>query len=296
MPAIVRGGRRQAAQPSKGAGKPAPKGAARGGGRKSNASHSRIGSVPMSNELIGWLAFGGLATLMSVVLLTGGRAEMLKTSVANFVDGRIAAVGVNLQKMRLVGVSEAASPDIKKALTFERGQPIALMDLEKVRQDVEAVGWVKSAVVRRQFPDGLIITVTERPRLAVWQHNNKVVVIDDKGQIIPEANAHTFTDLPLIVGEGANEQAAQVLELLRARPELLTRTEALIRVNTRRWDVRLKNGALIKLPALNEDEALNRLDALIVQKRILDQGFAVIDLLDPNTLVVVPLHTGNAQG
>lgn len=294
MPAIVRGGRRQTAQPNKGAGKAASKGGARGGGRKPQAPHSRIGSVPMSNELIGWLAFGGLATLMSVVLLTGGRADMLKTSVANFVDGRIAAVGVNLQKMRLVGVSEAASADIKKALTFERGQPIALMDLEKVRQDVEAVGWVKSAIVRRQFPDGLIITVTERPRLAVWQHNNRVVVIDDKGQIIPEANAHTFTDLPLIVGEGANEQAAQVLELLRARPELLTRTEALIRVNTRRWDVRLKNGAIIKLPALNEDEALNRLDALIVQKRILDQGFAVIDLLDPNTLVVVPLNAGNA--
>jgi|GEM_PF-5881503 len=290
MPAIVRGGRRQAAQPARGGAKPAAGGRARA--RKPEARQTRIGSVPMSNELIGWLAFGGLATLMSVVLLTGGRAEMLKASVASFVDGRIAAVGVNLQKMRLVGVSEAASPDIKKALTFERGQPIALMDLDQVRRNVEAVGWVKSAVVRRQLPDGLIITVTERPRLAVWQHNNKVVVIDDNGQIIPEANAHIFTDLPLIVGEGANEQAAHVLELLRARPELLPRTEALIRVNTRRWDIRLKNGTLIKLPALNEDEALNRLDALIVQKRILDQGLSVIDLLDPNTLVVVPLNAG----
>lgn len=284
MPAIVRGGRRQAAQPDK-----SRKGGSSGRARKPAPPRSRIGSVPLSNELVGWLAFGGLAALLSVVLLTGGRADMLKTSVTRFADERLAATGVNLQKMRLIGVSEAASADIKKALVFERGQPIALMDLDKVRQDVEAVGWVRSAVVRRQLPDGLIITVTERPRLAVWQHEGKVTVIDDKGQIIPEANAHMFNDLPLIVGEGANEQAAHILELLQARPELLTRTEALVRVNTRRWDIRLKNGAIIKLPALDEDEALNRLDALIVQKRILDQGLAVIDLLDPNALVVVPL-------
>ena len=56
-----------------------------------------------------------------------------------------------------------------------------------------------------------------------------------------------------------------------------------------------KNGAIIKLPALNQDQALSRLDMLMAQHRVLDQGFAEIDLLDPNALQVVPLDPHSAQ-
>ena len=159
-----------------------------------------------------------------------------------------------------------------------------------MRRDVENVGWVKSASVRRQFPGTLIVSVNERPRLAVWQYQGRDQVVDDTGQIIPEAVASQFPDLPLIVGEGANETAADIIELLRARPQLMQRVFALQRVDTRRWNILLKNGTLIKLPAVNQDQALNRLDALIAQQRVLDQGLAEIDLLDPTALVVVPLE------
>jgi cell division protein FtsQ len=251
----------------------------------------------MPNELTGWLAVVLIVGLLSAILLTGNRAQTLGHAVVTFADDRIAGFGLNLQNVRLVNVSDAAAPDIKRALNLTRGQPIALMDLSEVQKSIENVGWVKSATVRRQFPGLLVVSVVERPRLAVWQYQGKDVVIDDQGQIIPEAHAVNFINLPLVVGEGANEQAADILELLNARPALLQRTYALVRVDTRRWDIHLKNGAIIKLPALNQDQALARLDALIAQRRVLDQGFAEIDLLDPEALQVIPLqsHTASAQ-
>ncbi len=164
------------------------------------------------------------------------------------------------------------------------------MDLGAVQASVENVGWVKQATIRRQFPGTLVVSVVERPRLAVWQYHGKDTVIDDEGQVIPEARAANFLDLPLVVGEGANEAAADILQLMQARPALMQKTYALQRVDTRRWNILLKNGAVIKLPALDQDHAMGRLDVLINQQRILDQGFAEVDLLDPNTLVVVPLE------
>jgi len=297
MPAVVRGGRRQAPQApvaktaqGKSGSKPVAK--ARGGARKNVAGgkYKVIGSVHMPNELTAWLIVLIITALLSVILLTGHRAQALGTAFANFTDDRMASLGLKLQNVRLVGVSEEAAPDIKKAMHFERDQPLALMDLAAVQKDIENVGWVKSATVRRQFPGTLIISVVERPRLAVWSYSGKETVIDDQGQIIPEANALKFPDLPFIVGEGANETAPDILELVRARPALLQRTYALVRVDTRRWDIRLKNGTVIKLPALNQDQAMAKLDALITQQRVLDQGLAEIDLLDPNSLVVVPLE------
>lgn len=291
MPAVVRGGRRQAAPASKAAPRAAPRGRAR---PVETGKLRLIGGVPMPNELTAWLGFVGAAGLMAVVLLTGGRGEMLRASVVSFADARIASMGVSLQNVRLQGVSDVAREDIRKALRFERGQPLALMDLEKVKADVEAVGWVKSAVVRRQLPDQLIITVTERPRLAVWQYQNKAMVIDDTGKVIPEARSGNFVDLPLVVGDGANEASADIVRLMQGRPELMSKVWALVRVDTRRWDVRLKNNTIIKLPALDQEEALGRLDVLISQQRILDQGLAVIDLRDPNALVVKPFDNAPA--
>ena len=298
MPAIVRGGRRQAPSqpPSRGgkagggkAGASKPSGRA----RKPQAPAGKprlLGAVPMTGEATGWLAVLVIGGLLAAVLLTGHRAEALGRAALGFADDRMAFVGVKLENVRLVGVSDQAAPDIKKALAFHRGQPFAFLNLDQVRRDVENVGWVKSASVRRQFPGTLIVSVNERPRLAVWQYQGRDQVVDDTGQIIPEAVASQFPDLPLIVGEGANETAADIIELLRARPQLMQRVFALQRVDTRRWNILLKNGTLIKLPAVNQDQALNRLDALIAQQRVLDQGLAEIDLLDPTALVVVPLE------
>ncbi|MDV6332518.1 cell division protein FtsQ/DivIB [Asticcacaulis sp. 201] len=294
MPAVVRGGRRQAAPAApKSAGKAAPRSPGkRSAGRKAAQAGkpSVIGAVHMPNELTGWLAVAVIVGLLSVVLATGHRAEALGHAVTDFADSRMAALGLRLQKISLVGVSPEAMPDVKRALKFEKDQPFALMNLANVQKDIEAVGWVKSATVRRQFPGVLIIDVVERPRLAVWQYQGKNTVIDDQGNIIPEAISTRFPNLPYVVGEGANEAAPDIIELMRQRPALMQKTYALQRVDTRRWNILLKNTAVIKLPALNQEQALGKLDALMAQQRVLDQGFASIDLLDPDALVVVPLE------
>ncbi len=295
MPAVVRGGRRQAKPAPETKSAPARKATgAKPRGRKGpgapTGKYRVIGSVPVSNEIVAWFAVLTIVALMAVILLTGGRAQMLANAARGFADDRIAAFGLNLQNVRLVGVTDVTRSDILKALPFHRGQPLALMDLQKVEADVENVGWVKSATVRRQFPGTLIVTVAERPRVAVWQYQNKDTVIDDQGHVIPEASAGKFLDLPLVVGEGANEAASDLLPLMQTRSELMQKTYAFQRVDTRRWNILLKNGAIIKLPALGQDQALNRLDSLMARQRVLDQGFAEIDLLDPNALVVVPLE------
>ena len=294
MPAVVRGGRRQASKPeaapkaSQGRGAPKGRGAARKGASP-GGKRAIIGSVPIPNEVTGWFAVIMVVTLLAVVLMTGGRATALGQGITRFADGRLAAMGISLQHVRLEGVSDAAAPDIQRVLDMKRGDPLALMDLAAVQKSVESVGWVRQASVRRQLPGLLVITVVERPRLAVWQYKGKSMVVDDQGQIIPEARAPNFLNLPLVVGEGANEQAAAILELMNARPGLMQKTYALVRVDTRRWDIHLKNGTIVKLPALNQDDAMARLDALITERRVLDQGFAEIDLLDPTALQVVPL-------
>ena len=70
------------------------------------------------------------------------------------------------------------------------------------------------------------------------------------------------------------------------RPKLMSRLEAFVRVDDRRWDLRMKDGSLVQLPAVGEDAALIQLEQLDQKTRILELGFERIDLRNPDTVAV----------
>jgi cell division protein FtsQ len=287
MPAVVRGGRRQAtvskAAPKKTAGAPKRKSkAASARGRKLHA----LKALGISNAAIAWAVAGVLVLGGGLVLATHGRAAALAATASHVVDGRLAGMGLKLQRVRLEGASAEAEPAIKQALELSKGEPITALDLAALRRKVEEVGWVKHARIVRLLPDTLVVSVEERERLAVWQHNGRTAVIDPEGTPIKEADPGRFPDLPLVVGQGADRAAGHILPLIRQRPRLMARVEALVRVEDRRWDVRLKDGGLIQLPAQGEEAAMLALDQLDQKGRVLDLAFQRIDLRDPEMAAV----------
>jgi cell division protein FtsQ len=229
-----------------------------------------------------------LAAAVIVAGATGHRAERLAAAIGDGLNQTIADAGLRLQTVRLDGASPQASADILRAAGLQRGAPLLGVDLAAARQRVEQVGWVKSAKVVRLFPDTVAIEVDERRLMAVWQRDGHASVVDVAGVVAPEADPARFTNLPLVVGDGANAAAAQILPLVATRARLLQRLDALVRVDGRRWDLRLKDGGIVQLPATDEEAALIRLDQLDQQSRILDLGFSRIDLRDPEMVAVRP--------
>ncbi len=223
-----------------------------------------------------------------VVLATGGRGQSLVRAAHGAIDSRFASLGYRLGVIHLQGASPAAQKEILKAAGLSFGAPILAVDLNDVRTRVERVGWVERARVVRLLPDTLVIAIDQRPLLAVWEHAGRAMVIADDGRVMTKIDPEHFTALPLIVGEGANLAARSILPAILARPRLARRLDTLVRVDGRRWDVRLKDGCLIMLPAENEEAALKALDGLDRASRILDLGLARVDLRDPEMVVVRP--------
>lgn len=300
MPAAVRGVRRADAKPrakvpaSPARSRPSTKGAQ---GAKGARQHGSSVSIPPQAALAAAAAV--LVLGIGVTLGTGGRGERLMQTTTRGFQAQLGNLGFRLKAVHVQGASAMAQPDVLAAAGLYKDQPLIGLDLDAIRAGVEQVGWVKEARVVRLLPDTLVIHVTERDALAVWQHGGRTVVIDKAGRVIPEAEPAKFPDLPLIVGVGAAEQAGAILPAVMQRPRLRQRLEALIRVDNRRWDLRLKDGSLVQLPAVDEEAALIRLDQLDRRQRILELGFARIDLRDPELVAVrpregVPLSPGAA--
>ncbi len=286
MPAVTRDGPKS----PRGKGPAAPQ----RGGREpaSHATLSRFAVPPRIAAIAGGIVLlGGLG----LALATGGRAHALQAGVNGVVANQLARAGLRVANVEVEGASRFSVPYIVQAAAVDRGAPLMGLDLNQIRERVQQVGWVKSVRILRLFPDTVVLAVSERPRLAVWQDQGQSHVVDPDGQVIPEADPGLFIDLPLIVGPGAPQAAGAVLPLLQTRPRLMSKLEAVVRVDQRRWDLRLKDGSLIQLPALGEDAALIQLDQLDQKNRLLDLGFERIDLRDPEMVVVRPRQPGAGQ-
>lgn len=304
MPAVARkkpAPRSPKAQPSIQAPSPAPSKAkvqapARGRAPKRTAAAAPYApakldaarGVGLAPKVALGVATAAVLGVLGVALFTGDGLKTLERGVAVTTDGAAAALGFGVGAVHVQGASPYTKAAVLQAAGVAPGDSILAVDLDALRARVEAVSWVEETKVVRLLPDTLVIAVAERRPLAVWQHRGRVALVDDVGRVINDAEPSDFPQLPLVVGAGAGQAAAEILPLLHARPKLMERVEALVRVDRRRWDVRLRDGALIQLPALDEEDALVRLDQLEQKARVLELGFAKIDLRDPELVAVRP--------
>jgi len=260
--------------------KPKPKSAARGTKLK---GAGRAG-LPPRIALIA--ASGAVALCAGLILFTGDRLSLVQTGAGRSFYAALGAMGFEMTSLQVAGASPFATDDIVAATGMKKHDPILGVDLAAVRGRVLQVGWVDSATITRNLPNTLVIRVVERTPVAVWQTGGRVGVIDAHGRVIREADPAEFSQLPLVVGAGANASDGSVFALIRARPRLAERLEALVRVDERRWDIRLKSGAIIQLPATNEAGAMITLDQLDQGQGVLDLALGRIDLRSPGMVVV----------
>lgn len=205
-----------------------------------------------------------------------------ETGLQQFAAGQGFAV-----KDILVEGRENTDPDVLRALLdIERGDPIFAFDPDEAKELIERISWVREAHVERRLPDTIYIGLVERRPLALWQNKGKVRLIDVDGVTLADRGLDQFAGLVIIVGEDAPAYAPELLRLLHAEPALEDRVEAATRVGGRRWDLRMKSGAVAKLPEGDLGLALRRLAKAQEEEGLLDKEVETIDLREDNRITV----------
>ncbi len=131
------------------------------------------------------------------------------------------------------------------------------LDLAQTRAAFEAVPWVRKAVVRREFPNRLRVTLEEHRSVGLWGANSESRLVNTFGEVF-EANAGDVEndELPRLVGpEG---QGLQLLEMYRSLNALFTPLEAGIEelemTGRGGWRLLLDGGAVIEMGRGTADE------------------------------------------
>lgn len=248
---------------------------------------------PQTGKLRRRLIKAGVLTVSIGVIGGGGwyltqsgwvsdRVAAANTSLMN----ATAAAGLRVQDVVVSGRARANAEEILAALDLERGSPILAVDMTAARDRIESIGWISSAEIARRLPDVIYVRLLERQPLAIWQHDGKSALVDREGKIIQRSGLEAFSEFPLIVGEGAPQQAAQLIDLLSAYPSVAKETEAAVRVSDRRWNLRLHNGIDVRLPEKNIATALDRLEEFQRDHDLFNRDVIAVDLRVPDRLIV----------
>jgi cell division protein FtsQ len=226
-------------------------------------------------------AIGG-ATIM--VRLTAGQA-LLATVAARAVAAS-AALGLVVTDVEVEGRATTKASTILEALGTARGRPILAVDIDRARLKLEKLPWVRSATIERRLPGTLFVRLVERQPLAVWQHDGRQELIDTQGEVIAVKDLSRFFELPTVVGADAARHTAALLAMLARQPALARRVTAAIRVDDRRWNVRIDHRIDVLLPEDDPAAAWARLADLDRTRQLLQRDVEVVDMRLPDRLVL----------
>lgn len=201
------------------------------------------------------------------------------TAVAETKEGFQQRPQFMVQAMNVTGADVATMADVVPLLpeTF----PVSSfdLDLETIRTSIEALDQIKSASVRVGQAGALEVRLTPRVPVAIWRDLGTLRLIDAEGVLSGTLAARAERlDLPLIAGDGAEENIQEALALFAGSGPLLERVRGLVRMGERRWDLVLDRDQRILLPADGAVAALDRVIALNDAQDMLSRDVVVVDM------------------
>ncbi|MBR4932354.1 MAG: FtsQ-type POTRA domain-containing protein [Alphaproteobacteria bacterium] len=195
---------------------------------------------------------------------------------------------LKLDQVSVEGRNRTSTEDINKALDVWQGMPIMDIDLEKQKEALLALPWVRDVLIERHLPNQILIRITEKEPIAIWQNHKKYLPIDEKGEPIADDKT-VISNVLLVVGEDAPKYTPLLIEELAKYPSIAKRVLSAVRVGKRRWDLYLNDvekGVVVRLPETGIDNALLRLKDFHETGQILERDIQIIDLKLPDRLII----------
>lgn len=163
-----------------------------------------------------------------------------------------------VRKVHFVSRLQHLEPDeLRQSVSPQLRGGFFNVDLKAIEQSLEALPWVDTASVRRQWPDTLLIKVTEQHAVALWGGS---AMLNPRGEVFYPQRKQDERHLPVLYGpEGRGRELITAFrhfygQLSRAGLKLY----ALIQDERRAWHLLMANGIRVALGHRSTEGRLQR--------------------------------------
>lgn len=211
--------------------------------------------------------FGVAALGISVLVIGAWGLRFLYEKL----DVPIALIGVD------GSIKHLSSSDVEEIVAASLSGGFLSLDLDRIREGLEAHPWVESASARRKWPNELVIMIHEETPIARWGDSG---FLNNRGQALDLGTAAELEGLPLLAGPEGMQR--RVMQQYRIFTQLLQVTELKIiefRMGERGgWHLRFEDGPALVVGRSQVTEKIQRF--LKVWDKALKVRFDQIDNID----------------
>lgn len=204
-----------------------------------------------------------------------------------------------LQSVRLSETPQRVSTmGLLHAIRNEVRGSLITVDIERLRQSLEKLPWVRSVSIRREFPDRLVVKLEEHQAMARWDNS---ALVNQYGETFVAVSEQT---LPGFIGQdGTSAEIAQHYAQYNRQLGALGVSVAQITLSPRHaWQLRLSNGMVLELGREDMQQRLERFVAVYpyanerIQKAEAGNTVKYVDLRYRNGFAVRQVLNGRERG
>jgi cell division protein FtsQ len=267
---------------------------AKSGGARDNPAPGLLARLGARLSVLVRRPMMAMCGLLAVLVLLGALLASGVIGRGVHAVGRGAAMvsadaGFGISEIHITGNRRTPYKQVLEVLGMKPGQSIFSADLWSARARLARLDWIAGAELHRRYPDAIFVSLVEKRPFALWQPPDNslgdahggILVVERNGHAITGLDVEKFRRLPKLVGAGAPQAAADLVDAVAAHRAVAARIAAYARQSERRWNLILDDGVVVQLPETGWQKQLDALEHLIVDNGILERDVSEIDLRSP---------------
>ena len=177
---------------------------------------------------------------------------------------------LKLKNIEVLGLNEDTNKKIKNDLIFLKFQNLFFLRSSQIKKIIDTNNSVENYTVFKEFPSTLVIKIEETKILANLYKNGSNYFFGSNGKLIKTENKKK--NKPFLFGDFTNKEFLNFKKIIDKSNLKYADIKNIYFFDSKRWDIELRNGLLIKLPEKELLKSLNLSIELILSKNFKNIG------------------------
>ncbi len=219
-----------------------------------------------------------LIILISIVVVFAYDKELVVNTFNKSVNDLSQKLNFSLKKIELQEQLKYC-PSIRNLLgDIKPDTSIFLISITDIKTKLESLDCISSVNIEREYPDTIKIQVHEKQPIAIWQNEQNFYYITENGSVMSIRKLKNIEKFIVVAGSNAPIHTPGLVSFLELDQELMSQVTSAIWVGNRRWNIKLENGMLIKLPEINPEIAWNKFIKINNDAEFKEKNYKSVDL------------------
>ena len=179
-------------------------------------------------------------------------------------------------------INNSVKEIIENNLTIFKNQNIFLLDKKQIVKKISDNNWISNFSIQKKYPSKLIVNLKKTEPIAKILVDNEIYYVGSNFKLIK--SKIQFNNLPNIFGKPKIDQFKNLITNLNLSLLSYKDISDIYYLKSGRWNLKLRDNVIIKLPRDNILESLNLVKKILDNENISSKN--TIDLTVKNQIIV----------